>query len=214
MPADARAIDPVLVEAWLRARSRARGLPQPVADRGGLRVDTGAADEEARYVFAAPLAGLSDLGREILRPRVLLKLCGTEETMRRLLPERWHVRQSGHVMVRPALPAPPAPVPRGFRLEIATEAETTSARIVADNGRLAASGHAAEFAGVFIYDRIRTEEPFRRQGLGRALIAALGAARRSAESREILVATEAGRALYAGLGWRDYSPYTTAAIPG
>ena len=77
-----------------------------------------------------------------------------------------------------------------------------------------ASGDAAEFAGVFVYDRIRTEEPFRRRGLGRALIAALGRERRSPESREILVATEQGRALYLTLGWRDYAPYTTGVIPG
>jgi hypothetical protein len=33
-------VDPALLEAWLSARSIARGLPLPIPDQGGFRVDT------------------------------------------------------------------------------------------------------------------------------------------------------------------------------
>jgi predicted GNAT family acetyltransferase len=66
---------------------------------------------------------------------------------------------------------------------------------------------------VFIYDRIVTDPLHRRRGLATALIGALGATRRSRASREILVATQDGRALYSALGWTLYSHYMTAFIP-
>ena len=78
---------------------------------------------------------------------------------------------------------------------------------------LAASGYAAEHDGVFIYDRIATQEAHQRRGLGRALMAALAGERRSPRSQEILTATPAGQSLYRQIGWRDYSPYSTAMIP-
>jgi hypothetical protein len=42
---------------------------------------------------------------------------------------------------------------------------------------------------------------------------ALASGRRSSGVMQILAATPAGRELYRALGWTDYAPYTTAAIP-
>lgn len=64
-----------------------------------------------------------------------------------------------------------------------------------------------------MYDQIITEPAHQRLGLGRIVMSALGSARRSAQSRQVLVATAEGRALYLNLGWRDYSPFMSAAIP-
>ncbi|HLY07000.1 MAG TPA: hypothetical protein VKR31_14740, partial [Rhizomicrobium sp.] len=104
-------VDPFLLESWLRARSLSRGLPQPVADSGGLRVDSGLPNETRR----------------------------------------------------------------------------THSCIFSAAGELAASGHAARYGDVFIYDRILTVEGHRRKGLGTIIMTALASARPAATSIQILV---------------------------
>jgi GNAT superfamily N-acetyltransferase len=111
----------------------------------------------------------------------------------------------------------PAPgdvrLPGAYRLELSTRDAISAVRILTGTGALAASGYAAECAGAFVYDRIVTEEAHRRLGLGRAVMIALASTRRSQAAQEVLVATQAGRALYATLGWTVRAPYTTAIIP-
>jgi GNAT superfamily N-acetyltransferase len=204
--------DPHIVEAWLRARSHSRGLPQPVADHGGLRVDTASVEETARYVFAAPVEGISRLGEKITEPRIFIKLCGPADLLRSLLPAHWTVRPVTVMMTGPEEQRQTPPLPQGFSLDVTTADDRTQVRILAEDGRLAARGHAAEREGVFAYDRIMTEPDFRRIGLGTVVMTALGAARRSSSSLRILAATDAGRALYQTLGWRVYSLYSTASI--
>ncbi len=206
-------VDPALVQAWVGARSIGRGLPLPVPDRGGLRVDTAMPQEHRRYVFACPGEGLRELAQSIREPRVALKLAGTREEMASLLPARWEIAEPGFLMTCERPHAGAAACPDGYRLELRTMQATTQARILTAHGELAASGYAVEYAGVFAYDRIVTEPAHRRRGLGRAVMAALGSARRSAASRPVLVATPEGRALYASLGWTLHSPWTTALIP-
>ncbi|TFI57584.1 DUF1289 domain-containing protein [Sphingomonas parva] len=207
------AVDPALVEAWLRGRSAARRLPQPVADQGGLRVETGSVDELRRYVFAAPAEGLRRLGAAIDSPGIALKLCGTAEALAACLPPRWRVRTTGEMMIRSGPAHPQRALPPGFTLALDREPGRSAARILAPDGRTAASGYAAAWDGVFVYDRIATAEGFRRIGLGTALMAALGSTRPDPKATEILVATDEGRALYETLGWRAVSPYATALIP-
>lgn len=204
--------DPTLVEAWLGARSVGRGLPLPVRDRGGLRVDTSRPEERRRYVFVRPSEGLRDLAESISEPRIALKLAGTREELAALLPARWRISEPGFLMVRDGADTDAPPLADAYRLRLSTTAATTEARILTPNGELAASGHAVEYAGVFVYDRIVTDAAHRRRGLGRVVMAALGSARRSAASRPVLVATPEGRALYARLGWTLHSPWTTALI--
>jgi hypothetical protein len=211
---DFSAVDPALLEKWLSARSKSRGLPQPVADHGGLRVDTGSEAELARYVFAAAGDGLRQLAEKIDRPRVFLKACATQEALLALLPDRWQPVPGGYLMIRDDPDVRPSPLPDGFRLEVETSPERIGVRITSADGRLAASGYAAEFAGVFAYDRIRTEAPFRRMGLGTVVMTTLGAARPTSAAHQVLVATEEGRALYSTLGWSVRAPYSTAVIPG
>lgn len=105
----------------------------------------------------------------------------------------------------PALPA-------GYLLDVRTSQAITTARILIGDGAVVASGHAVEYAGVFVFDRIVTEAGHRRRGLGRALMAALAARQRSGGARRVLVATEDGSKLYASLGWHTQSPYSTATI--
>ncbi|MES2058995.1 MAG: GNAT family N-acetyltransferase [Pseudomonadota bacterium] len=205
------AMDPELIESWLRARSVARNLPQPIRDSGGLRLDSNLPAELRRYVFARPGPGLVELGRSITTPLVFLKLCGPPEQLASLLPAHWCLSPVGYVMTCDATPATAVLAP-GYRMETHVDGPTTEIRILDDHGDLAASGFAAEWDGLFIYDRIVTDAGHRRKGLGRVVMAALGAARRSPQSRQLLVATEEGRALYAMMGWEVGMLFSSAGI--
>lgn len=206
-------IDPALVRGWLAARSRSRGLPAPVDDSGGWRVDTRDEEERRRYVFAAPGPGLVRLGATITEPRVFLKLCADPATLAALLPPRWTIRAANRMMVPGAGALPPrATLPLGYRAQMTAQGGVTHVTIRSPAGDLAASGHAAEGDGVFIYDRIRVGMAHRRRGLGTALMAVLATVRNDPRAREVLTATADGAALYAALGWRLYTPYTTAGL--
>ena len=209
-------IDPELIEAWLRGRSVSRGLPQPVPDSGGLRVDSGLPNETRRYLFARPVNGLRELGELICEPRIPLKLCDTPNILRSYLPARWQIFPQNFVMIchEPCSVAAPTPrPPEGYQLKLRTESFVTEACILSAAGELAASGYAAHYGDTFVYDRILTAENHRRKGLGTAVMAALASARPASTRRQVLVATPQGRDLYLSLGWTDYAPYTSAAIP-
>jgi GNAT superfamily N-acetyltransferase len=105
------------------------------------------------------------------------------------------------------------PLPDGYRMELHQAGPVSRACVIAPDGDLAASGCAAEAADVFIYDRIETAQDHRRKGLGIAVMIALGTARKSRVTRQLLVATEDGRNLYASLGWTVLAPLATATIP-
>jgi len=209
----AASFEPDLLWRWVAARSIARGLPPPVPDRGGLRVDTGLATEVCRYVFARSGPGLRELAETIDTPLVYMKVCAAAEELRALLPPRWQLQPAGYLMAQDGPAVAPVPPAAGYRVELLRHGAVSTARILADDGTLAASGHAAEHDGVFILDRILADPAHRRRGLGRALVTALGAMRQSSESRRVLVATVDGCALYSTLGWRVLSPYSTIVIP-
>ena len=180
-------VAPDLIAAWLHARSLARGLPLPVADSGGWRVDTGLTDEVRRYVFASNDHGLTGLGHSIEEPRVLLKLAATGAELMAHLPPCWALASESVVMTTTAPPVAAA-VPPGYRPAIEASAGIVHVEILDPDGGIAASG------------------------LGRVVMAALGEHRRSGE-REVLTATADGRALYTSLGWTVLSPWATAVIP-
>jgi hypothetical protein len=205
-------VDAELLEGWLRARSIARGLPQPVPDRGGLRVDTGKPDEHCRYVFAGPADGIQELAQSINAPHIFIKMCGPSHQLLARVPPRWELQPGAYLMTYDGWRSPVPSVPMGYRLQIVTESATTTARIFADDDSVVASGHAVEYEGVFVFDRIATEPAHQHQGLGAAVMAALGTAQQSKAAQRVLVATEAGRALYSTLGWSVRSPYSTVTI--
>lgn len=211
--AQVASFDPGLLWRWVAARSIARGLPLPVHDRGGMRVDTGTPAELRRYVFAGLVPAIAELAAAIETPNVYIKVCAAAGDVRRLLPPRWQLQPAGYLMAQdgphPGMPAPLS----GYRIECAQDGPASAVRILADDGTLAASGYAAEHDGVFILDRILVDPAHRRRGLGRALVTALVSMQRSSSSQCVLVATDDGCALYSTLGWRVLSPYTTAVIP-
>ena len=204
--------DPGLVRGWLAARSLARALPAPIADHGGWRVDTGTDAERQRFVFASATPGLAHLAATIDAPAVFLKLCADAATFRALLPPRWSITDANRMMVTDVAPPPRRPLAPGYIATTTRDGDVAHVAITGPAGDLAASGYAAELDGIYVYDRIVTAEAHRRRGLGRVVMTTLATTRRSARSRQILTATDLGAALYASLGWREYCPYTSAAI--
>jgi hypothetical protein len=200
-----------ILSAWLSARSIARGLPAPVPEYGGFRVDTGSDAEVVRWVFPNQGPGLRNLARSINEPGYLLKLCGSADELWSALPLGWELHSPSHFMT--AIGKPPARrLAEGYSIELDRVGKVVSARILAESGELAASGFAAETQGVFVYDRILTETAHRRKGLGQVLMRTLHDARQNPDGMELLVATQDGRALYSKLGWETISPYSTASF--
>ena len=206
-------VDPKLVFSWQAAHSIARSSPAPVHDRGGFRVDTHSEKEVKRWVFPQLCDGLRAIAHEITAPRHYLKLCGSDEELRSAMPARWEVQPTNYFMMAAVATAVTKPLPNRYRLELHQAGPVTRACIIAPDGDLAASGCAAETADVFIYDRIETAQDHRRKGLGVAVMIALGTARKSLVSPQLLVATEDGRNLYANLGWTVLAPFAAATIP-
>lgn len=204
-------VDPLLLNAWLSARSIGRGLPLPVPEYGGFRVDTNSDVEVARWVFWEMGPGLEELARSINEPGYLLKLCGAADELQAALPVGWALHAPSYFMQATGEPIV-RHLTEGYRIEADRFGMVSEARIYSETGALAASGYAAEMREVFIYDRIVTEPQHRRKGLGHAIITTLHAAKQRPGSPELLVATEDGRALYSALGWETISPYSTASI--
>lgn len=207
-----RNVDETLLARWLTARSIARNLPVPVADRGGLRVDTALPHELRRYVFSGPSPGITELALEIDQPLVFLKMCGPAARLQSLVTPKWQRQPGAYLMTKPAGRNPVPSLPPGYWMRMATEGQLTTVNIYTEDDALAASGHAVEHEDVFVFDRIATTPEHQRLGLGAALMAALGTAQKSQAAQKVLVATEHGRALYATLGWEVLSPYSTVAI--
>lgn len=202
-------VAPALLHAWLAGRSLARGLPAPVVDRGGYRVDTRSDSEYCRGVFAAPHPGVAALARDVDQPARLIKLCGADDALRRLLPDGWQLHAPAFFMQAGNWPASPA-LPAGYGCESSRAGPVCHVAILWAEGTLAASGYAAETSEAFVFDRIVTAPAHRRRGLGAGVMAALRAMRTRHDVPELLVATEEGRCLYQRLGWRVLSPYATA----
>ena len=199
-----------MVAAWVTARSIARELPLPVADRGGWRVETHSPDETRRWVFAEPSDNIAALGRAVSHPRQPIKLCGDRSELEGLLHPGWSVSETGFFM-RENGPQPDLRLPGGYGIDIARSVGRSRAVILC-GGQIAASGYAAETDNAFIFDRIVVGEAHRRRGLGSALVAALGRTRIGQGTPATLVATKLGQHLYAALGWETLSPYATAQL--
>lgn len=205
--------DPSIVaRAWAHGWAISRSTAAPIERAGCFEIHVGNPDQVTRYVFP-------QLDREVLRqivateagPGAWLKICAPREHVTGLLSGDWTVHEPEFLMSIP-LAGGADPVIAGYRAQTERRGALAMVTIVAESGELAASGQAAIDGGFATFDQIVTVEAHRRKGLGRLVMSALSNAARDAGARQgVLVATEAGAALYQALGWSMVSPVTAAS---
>lgn len=206
-------VDLSLLERWLTGWSLSRRLPLPTREGGGLTVEVGWPDQLRRHVFVDAGRELRECASRIHAPFIYLKAAVDPGQMRRALPARWEIESPHYIMHCPAAMTRSAP-PAGYVASVEVEQETYAVRFTDSTGQLAASGRVVVNRGTAVFDRIETLEPHRRRGLGSALMCALDAvAEQAGVSERLLIATDAGRALYLSLGWLEVAPYSTAFLP-
>jgi GNAT superfamily N-acetyltransferase len=200
-----------MLERWLRGWSLARGLPLPTRDGAGLSVEVGWPEQARRHVFADAGPALQECAGRIDEPFVYLKAAVEPAQMRRALPKRWQMESPRYLMhLASAMPAASA---TGYVANTTMEHGAHVITLAAADGASAATGRVVLDRGTAVFDRIETFEPYRRRGLASALMCALDSlAQQAAVSERLLVATEAGRALYLRLGWQVVAPYSTVVL--
>ncbi|KQX01170.1 GNAT family acetyltransferase [Massilia sp. Root418] len=207
-------MDLPLLERWLTGWSLSRGVPPPVKENGGLRVEVGMPLQLRRYVFLDAGQALQACADRIHAPHIYLKAPVDPAVLRAALPARWTVETPGYLMQGPASMSRQAALPAGYTVETSAEHGARLVRVLHANGELAASGRITLDRGTGVFDQIVTSESHRRLGLGTVVMQALDALARQANVTErLLVATEEGRSLYTGLGWQLLAPWATAVLP-
>jgi GNAT superfamily N-acetyltransferase len=207
-------VDLSLLERWLTGWSLARGLPLPRHHGGGLVVEVGWPEQLRRHVFVEAGRELRECASQIHAPFIYLKAAVDADQMRRALPAHWTMESPRYLMYRPTAIARPVTPPAGYIASVEVEHGACVVRYADSTGQTAASGRVVLNHGSAVFDRIETLEPHRGRGLGTALMSALDAlAEQAGVAERLLVATEAGRALYLGLGWQVLAPYSTAVLP-
>jgi GNAT superfamily N-acetyltransferase len=207
-------IDLPLLERWLTGWSLSRGVPLPVKEDGGLRVEVGMPLQLRRYVFLDAGPALQACADRIHAPHIYLKAPVDPAVLRAALPARWTVETPGYLMLGPASMPGHVELPAGYVIDIAAEHGGMLARVVHADGKLAASGRITLDQGTAVFDQIITSESHRRLGLGTVVMQTLDALARQADVTErLLVATDDGRSLYTKLGWQLLAPWATAVLP-
>jgi GNAT superfamily N-acetyltransferase len=204
-------LDFALIERWLTGRSLARGLPLPVLEGGGLRVEVQSPMELRRHVFLDAGAALQRCAAQINAPNIFIKAAVAPEVMRVALAPHWKIDDTGYLMCGPAGMTGNPELPPGYRITVETEHGGQIVRVFNAGGEFAAAGRVSIHAGCAVFDQIVTEETHRRLGLGTMVMHTLDAlAERAGITERLLVATEDGRSLYQRLGWQVLAPWSTA----
>lgn len=81
-------------------------------------MDTCSEKEAKRWVFPELCNGLYDVAHDISLPRHFLKLCGTNDELRRALPARWEIQPQNYFMETAAKAGDTSSLPEGNRLEL------------------------------------------------------------------------------------------------
>jgi GNAT superfamily N-acetyltransferase len=207
-------LDLSLLERWLTGWSLARGLPLPQRYGGGLVVEVGWPGQLRRHVFVEAGEALQACAARIRNPFIYLKAAVEPAHLRRVLPPGWQVEPPRYFMCCPTAMAASISPPAGYVAQVAAEHCAAVLRLVDATGQIAAMGRVVLHGDSAVFDRIETLEGHRKKGLATSVMYALDAlAKQAGVSERLLVATEAGRALYVSLGWQVVAPYSTAVLP-
>ncbi|WP_062216075.1 GNAT family N-acetyltransferase [Streptomyces sp. NBRC 109706] len=196
-----------LGRVWVTGWARSRGVPPAVEDRFGLRLAVGAPEQRVRHVLpVTDEASVRALAGSIEEPAIWIKAFLDPELIGSWLPTGWVRDIPGWMMTTRLRPAR-ATAPDGFGWSSATDDGVTRVRLLADDGTLAAAGQCVVTGPHVVMDRIQTQPAYRRRGLGRLVMGALGdAALDRGAHTGVLSATVEGRALYRTLDWAEVAP--------
>jgi GNAT superfamily N-acetyltransferase len=193
--------------AWVNGWSLSRSTPAPVPAAGGHRIEVGLPRHLVRYVTPSVDQTLVD---ELHAPGTWLKTCGELPE----LDDRWTVEPTEYLM---AVGLTPTGSQAASPYAISTSSSGPLIRVAVEiDGMVAAQGQVAVWREYAVIDQVVTEPAYRRRGLGSLVMRALSDAAVEQGARTgVLVATDAGRALYSRLGWELVSPVRVAWIsPG
>ncbi|MBV8657696.1 MAG: GNAT family N-acetyltransferase [Burkholderiales bacterium] len=205
-------LDLALLERWLTGWSLGRGLPLPTRCYGGLTVEVGRPEQLRRHVFVEAGADLQCCAAQIDEAFVFVKAAVQPEALRAALPIRWQIEPLHFVMTQGERRGS-ASLPLDYQIDLDVENAGHVASVRDANGELAAIGRAAIHDGSAVFDRIETMEAHRRKGLGSVIMYTLDRLACDLGAHErLLVAADAGRALYETLGWRVVAPMSTAVL--
>lgn len=203
-----------VVEKWLKAWSLSRKLPLPVRYKSGFKIEVGEETQKIRYVFSELNDDFVELSEQISDPWIYLKVCSSPDEVKGKVSEKWIVQPQGYMMYcfRP-MKSSGVSLYEDYRIEHEEYNSTTVVKIIAENGEQASIGRIVLLDDLAVYDRIVTEEAYRRKGLAGFLLRELEKiALSKGISNNFLVATEQGKAVYEKMGWKLYSLYTSIVI--
>ncbi|MGZ3143897.1 GNAT family N-acetyltransferase [Lentzea chajnantorensis] len=199
-----------VVEDWVRGWALSRGTPAPVEEPDGYRIDVGLPGHRVRYVLPDPAAA-GPRAAGLSEPGTWLKVCGARDQVE--LGPAWVVGAPEHLMSVELGTRPPVTPPAPYTVEVRGTGDVAEA-VVRAGSEVAAKGRVAVHGRAAVVDVVETGPAHRRRGLGSVVMSELTrtAVTRGA-TRAVLVASEAGRALYLTLGWTAVSPITAAHLP-
>jgi GNAT superfamily N-acetyltransferase len=207
-------VDAALVEKWLRGWALSRGKPPPEAIDGGWRVQVAEPGQIARYVFPKADENVRRLTQSMAPALTPIKICAAPNEVLPLLAPPWAIDRTSPMMMKTALVMTSASVTSAYSVAMTGAGAVLIAFALTNAGDIAAGGRVALIEDVAVFDQIWTHEAHRRRGLASAVMRTLeNAAVARAARRGMLVATDAGCALYKTLGWIVHAPYTTATAP-
>lgn len=187
-----------------------RGTPDPVTELDGYRIDVGLPGHQVRYILPDP-SSAAPRAAGITEPGTWLKVCGSAEQVP--LSPRWTVGAPEYLMSTGLGAIAATTPPDHYTVELRSTGDVHDAVVRAADGECAAKGRVAVRGRAAVIDVVETDPAHRRRGLGSVVMAELSrAAADRGAVRAVLVATEAGRALYEKLGWRVESPITAAHL--
>jgi GNAT superfamily N-acetyltransferase len=201
---------------WLKGWSLSRNLPLPGAFRSGYKVEVGYEKQKTRFVFPELNQDVLETAQTIEDPWIYIKVCEKAEKVKSLLSPNWIIQPQGYMMERnePMCFGLKEQVTE-YHIEYESLDQCHLVRILDEHGMQASVGRVILVEDLAIYDRISTEPKHQRKGLGTIVIKELEkVALSNGITKNILVATEAGRKLYGSLGWEVHSFYTSFVIPG
>lgn len=204
-----------MVRIWAAGWSVSRRTPWPAERPWGLYIDVGLPEQAGRHVVPdADRAAVTAAAGAVTRPHTWLKVPADPDDVATWLTPGWRVDEEdfGYLMTVDLRTTEPVP-PRGYAATLWTEHGVTHVEVTDANGDTAAKAQMAVLGRAAVVDRVATEPAHRRRGLGGYVMRALAdhAVARGA-GVGVLGATDAGRALYRTLGWKQRAPLTACVL--